>query len=102
MAETAQKYADFVIVTGDNPRTEDPMRILDEITQGLDRTKPHAVIPDRRDAIRFAVNEAREGDLILLAGKGHEKYEINADGKHPFDEERIVLEAVREKNNPKS
>ena len=102
MAETAQKYADFVIVTGDNPRTEDPMRILDEIMQGLDRTKPHAVIPDRRDAIRFAVNEAREGDLILLAGKGHEKYEINADGKHPFDEERIVLEAVREKNNPQS
>lgn len=102
MAETAQKYADFVIVTGDNPRTEDPMRILDEIMQGLDRTKPHAVIPDRRDAIRFAVNEAREGDLILLAGKGHEKYEINADGKHPFDEERIVLEAVREKNNSQS
>jgi UDP-N-acetylmuramoyl-L-alanyl-D-glutamate--2,6-diaminopimelate ligase len=98
MAEAAQKYADFVIVTGDNPRTEDPARILDEIVRGLDRSMPHAVIPDRREAIRFAVNEAGEGDLILLAGKGHEKYEITADGRHPFDEEQIVLEAVRNKN----
>ncbi len=99
MAETAQKFADFVIVTGDNPRTEDPARILDEIVRGLDRTKPHAVIPDRREAIRFAVDEAKEGDLILLAGKGHEKYEITADGKHPFDEEQIVREAVNHRKS---
>lgn len=98
MAEAAQKYADLVIVTGDNPRTEDPARILDEIVRGLDRSGPYAVIPDRREAIRYAVNEAGEGDLILLAGKGHEKYEITADGRHPFDEEQIVLEAVRNKN----
>ena len=97
MAEAAQKYADLVIVTGDNPRTEDPAQILDEIVQGLDRTKPYAIFPDRREAIRFAVDEADEGDLILLAGKGHEKYEITADGKHPFDEEQIVLDAVRNK-----
>ncbi len=99
MAETAQKFADLVIVTGDNPRTEDPARILDEIVRGLDRTKPHAVIPDRREAIRYAVDEAREGDLILLAGKGHEKYEITADGKHPFDEEQIVREAVNHRKS---
>lgn len=97
MAETAQKYADFTIVTGDNPRTEDPLRILDEIVQGLDRTKPYAVIPERREAIRYAVNTAREGDVLLLAGKGHEKYEIDADGKHPFDEEQLVRDAVRER-----
>lgn len=103
MAEAAQRYADFTIVTSDNPRTEDPMQIIDEIVCGIDRTRPYAVIPDRREAIRFAAAEAGEGDLILLAGKGHEKYEITADGKHPFDEEQIVLEAVQnKKNNSKS
>lgn len=97
MAEAAQKHADFTIVTSDNPRTEDPARILDEIVRGLDCAKPHAVIHDRREAIRYAVNEAGEGDLILLAGKGHEKYEITTDGKHPFDEEQIVREAVHDR-----
>ncbi len=98
MAETAQKYADFTIVTGDNPRTEDPLRILDEIVRGLNRLKPYAMIPSRREAIRYAVNESRTGDVLLLAGKGHEKYEIDAEGKHPFDEEQIVRDAVRERD----
>ncbi len=98
MTEAAQKYADFTILTGDNPRTEDPLRILDDMVGGLDRLKPYAVIPNRREAIRYAVNEARAGDVLLLAGKGHEKYEIDADGKHPFDEEQLVRDAVRERD----
>ena len=71
--------------------------------RGIDPAKPYTVIPDRREAIRYAVEHARAGDTILLAGKGHEKYEITADGKHPFDEERIVREAAEQaKDNPKS
>ncbi len=97
MAQAAQRYADFTIVTSDNPRSEDPNAIIGEILCGIDKTKPYTVIPDRREAIRYAVETAREGDLILLAGKGHEKYEITADGRHPFDEEAEVLAAAEKK-----
>lgn len=96
MAEVAQSLAELVVVTGDNPRTEDPLDIIADIVRGLDTSRPHAVIPDRREAIRYIVREAREGDIVLLAGKGHERYEIDADGRHPFDEEALVLEAVEE------
>lgn len=98
MAEAVQRYADLTVVTGDNPRTEEPMRIIGDILTGIDPSKPYTVIPDRREAIRYAVNEAEEGDLILLAGKGHETYEITADGRHPFDEEQIVLDTIRHKS----
>ncbi len=97
MAQAAQKTADFVIITSDNPRNEDPNKIIDDIVCGIDNKKPHIVIPDRREAIRYAVNMAEAGDVILLLGKGHEKYEILSDGKHPFDEEALVIEAVKER-----
>lgn len=90
MASVASELADYVIVTSDNPRTEDPEQIIRDILCGIDETKPHVTINDRREAIEYAVGMAKTGDLILLAGKGHEKYEITADGKHPFDEEQIV------------
>lgn len=95
MAEAAQKYADYVIITSDNPRLEDPDAILDDILSGIDKTKPYKVIPDRREAIRYAVESFGGGDIVLLAGKGHEKYEITKDGMHPFDEEAIVRDAMR-------
>ncbi len=94
MAKAAQEFADEVIVTSDNPRTEDPDAILRDILAGIDKTKPFLVIPDRRRAVRHAVLCARDGDAVLLAGKGHEKYEITADGKHPFDEEEIARRAL--------
>ncbi|MBE6626306.1 MAG: UDP-N-acetylmuramoyl-L-alanyl-D-glutamate--2,6-diaminopimelate ligase [Ruminococcaceae bacterium] len=97
MTRAAQQTADYVIITSDNPRSEDPNEIINDMLRGLDREKPHRIIPNRREAIRHAVSIAEEGDAILLLGKGHEKYEILFDGKHPFDEEAIVIEAVKER-----
>ncbi len=93
MGRIASALSDFVIVTADNSRTEDPFGIIKEILRGIDREKPYTVIADRREAIRYAVNEARAGEILLFAGKGHEKYEITAEGKHPFDEAAIAKEA---------
>ena len=90
----------FVIVTADNSRTEDTASILGEILRGIDREKPHAVIPDRRAAIRYAIKEAAPGDILLFAGKGHEKYEITAEGKFPFDEADEARRAWSEIRKP--
>lgn len=96
MGRIASALSDFVILTADNSRTEDPQAILSQIRRGMDREKPHVVIPDRREAIRYAVREARAGEILLFAGKGHEKYEIDALGKHPFDEAEIARAAYAE------
>ena len=98
MAVIASRLADFLIITSDNPRSEDPDTIITHILKGIDKEKPHTVIPSRKEAIEYAVSIAGEGDVILLAGKGHEKYEILADGKHFFDEKQIVKDAVERKN----
>lgn len=95
MGDIASRLADFVIVTSDNSRNEDADAIIAEIVSGLDLEKPHAVIRDRREAIAYAALCARDGDILLLAGKGHEKYEIDANGKHPFDEAELLRAAVR-------
>lgn len=97
MGDIASRLADFVIVTSDNPRGEDAEAIIAEIVSGLDLERPHAVIKDRREAISYAVDCARKDDIVLLAGKGHEKYEIDARGRHPFDEAEILREAIRNK-----
>lgn len=94
MGAVASRLADFVIITGDNSRREPLSEIIGEILPGIDREKPHVVIPDRREAIEYAVKEAVDGEIVVLAGKGHEKYEINASGKVPFDEYEIVRTAV--------
>ena len=96
MAHVASRLADFVIVTSDNSRSEDPKQIFGDILRGIDKEKPHVLIPDRREAIRYAIAESRPMDTVVLAGKGHETYEISADGRRPFDERAIVEEAVRE------
>lgn len=95
MGDIASRLADFVIVTSDNSRSEDADTIIAEIVSGLDLERSHAVIKNRREAIAYAVCEARDDDIIILAGKGHEKYEIDSNGKKPFDEAAIVREAVR-------
>jgi UDP-N-acetylmuramoyl-L-alanyl-D-glutamate--2,6-diaminopimelate ligase len=96
MGRIAARGADVAIVTSDNPRTEDPERILDEIELGMDGV-PHERIEDRRDAIARALDLAEPGDLVLLAGKGHETYQIRGTTKLPFDERQIVREIVTER-----
>jgi UDP-N-acetylmuramoyl-L-alanyl-D-glutamate--2,6-diaminopimelate ligase len=88
MAATAQKLADVLYVTSDNPRTENPQRILDEITAGLDGGQPKQVYVqiDRRLAIEQALAQAVPGDVVLIAGKGHENYQIIGTTKHHFDD----------------
>ncbi len=97
MGAVAERYADAVIVTSDNSRSEDPAEIIEEILSGM-RGGKATVIPDRAEAIRYAILHARTNDLILFAGKGHEEYEINRSGRAPFSERALALEAYRERS----
>ncbi len=97
MGEIGGTLADYCVLTSDNPRTEDPYQILASVESGLRRTQtPYTVIENRREAIRFALNMAREGDIIVLAGKGHETYQEINGVKRPFDEKVIVAELLEE------
>ena len=96
MGEIACRLADEVIVTSDNSRSEDPMEIIADILGGTQK-KNTRVIPDRREAIFSAVLGARTGDVILLAGKGHEEYEISRAGRVRFSEREIVRQAYEER-----
>ena len=93
MGRIAEAGADRAIVTSDNPRTEDPEHILDDIEAGMTRGR-HERIEDRRTAIAHAIAAAGEDDVILLAGKGHETYQIRGTVKYPFDERAIVREII--------
>jgi UDP-N-acetylmuramoyl-L-alanyl-D-glutamate--2,6-diaminopimelate ligase len=89
MGEIAARLADVAIATSDNPRTENPERILDDVEAGM-RGRPHYRITDRKAAIAQALELARLGDTILLAGKGHETYQVVGTTKEPFDEREVV------------
>jgi UDP-N-acetylmuramoyl-L-alanyl-D-glutamate--2,6-diaminopimelate ligase len=91
MGRAAEAGADVVIITNDNPRTEDPEQILDDIEKGMVRGN-HARIVKRKSAIHQALQEANHDDVVLLAGKGHENYQIIGTTKLPFDEKVIVRE----------
>lgn len=93
MGAIASRLSDFVIVTSDNSRSENTGDIIDEIMCGFDRKCPHVIIEERRKAIYYAVQNAVKGDIILLCGKGHEEYEIDKAGIHPFSERETVFEA---------
>jgi UDP-N-acetylmuramoyl-L-alanyl-D-glutamate--2,6-diaminopimelate ligase len=95
MGRIAAVGADVAIVTSDNPRTEDPERILDDIEAGMGDA-PHERIEDRREAIARALEIASPDDLVLLAGKGHETYQVRGTTKLPFDERQIVQEILSE------
>lgn len=97
MGTIATSIADYTVITSDNPRTEDPIRIIRDILTGVDKTKRYIVIPDRRSAIRYTIHSARCGDVIVFCGKGHENYEINGWGRMPFDEKKIIQEADKER-----
>ena len=102
MARVAQERADEIVLTSDNPRTEDPQRILDEILTGFDesgRGRLH-VEPDRRQAIALAIGRAQAGDVVVLAGKGHEDYQIIGATKHHFDDAEIAAGLLDERFGP--
>ncbi len=98
MGQIVSSLADLAVITSDNSRTEDPESIIGEIMSGVDRERPHAVIPDRKQAIEYALSVAGCGDIVILAGKGHEKYEITSAGMRPFDEIGIVKQILGEKH----
>ena len=102
MGAIAADNADLVVVTSDNPRTEEPMAIINEITAGLkNRRTPCKVICDRTEAIGWAIDNARPGDVILLAGKGHEDYQIIGHEKHHMDEREIVAQFLEKRKTGK-
>lgn len=93
MGRVAAEGADLAVVTSDNPRTEDPAKIADDVERGMGDA-PRVRLLDRREAIRHALGEAGEGDLVLLAGKGHERYQIWGTEVRPFDEREVVREIL--------
>ncbi len=97
MGETAAKIADYVIVTSDNPRSENPSSIIEDIMAGVKKYKtPYKVIENRVEAIKFAIANANKDDIIILAGKGHETYQILNTGTIHLDEREVVSEALSE------
>ena len=100
MGAIAAQNADLVVVTSDNPRTEEPMAIINEILPGLKKGRAASkVICDRPEAIRWAIDNAAPGDVILLAGKGHEDYQVVGHEKHHMDEREIVAEHLKERKH---
>ena len=96
MGEISGKIADFTIITSDNPRTEDPEKIVSQIEEGIKKTNgKYVCIVDRVEAIKYAIDMASKKDLILLAGKGHEPYQEINGVKHPFDERIIVDQIIK-------
>ena len=97
MGEAAGRGSDFVILTSDNPRSEDPLAIINDALVGLQRSgTKYKIEPDRKAAISLAIREAGPGDIVLLAGKGHEKVQISREGTIPFDDVEVAQQALRD------
>jgi len=96
MARVAEELADFVIVTSDNPRTEEPNDIINDVVAGFEngKTQTIAIEPDRKKAIELAIKSAGKNDIVLIAGKGHEDYQIIGTQKSHFSDKEIALEFV--------
>lgn len=99
MGKIAAKMADIVYITSDNPRNEDPEKIIDDIYRGIVpwRRKKCLIIPDRKEAISKAIMDAGENDWVVIAGKGHEQYQIIQNVYHPFDDRKVAYEALKNK-----
>ena len=95
MGEAAGSGSDFVVLTSDNPRSEDPVAIMNDALPGLQRSGVRYTLePDRRKAIELAIHEAEAGDIVLIAGKGHEKYQETRHGTVPFDDVEVARKAL--------
>ena len=99
MGRIAESLADQVVVTSDNPRTEDPESIVAEILAGLQKPERAHKIVDRAAAIHFAVANAVPGDVVLIAGKGHEDYQVVGTEKRPFRDDEAAEAALRQRGN---
>jgi UDP-N-acetylmuramoyl-L-alanyl-D-glutamate--2,6-diaminopimelate ligase len=97
MGRAAGEGSDLVVLTSDNPRTEDPAAILAEALAGVEATGTTCIVEeDRRGAIGIAIRAAQAGDIVLIAGKGHEKVQILSTGTVPFDDAAVASEAIAE------
>ncbi|MFI3200520.1 MAG: UDP-N-acetylmuramoyl-L-alanyl-D-glutamate--2,6-diaminopimelate ligase [Eubacteriales bacterium] len=97
MGEVAGRLADLTIITSDNPRFEEPMAIIEDIKEGMSKTSgTYVEIPDRKEAIRYAIVNAQIGDIVVLAGKGHEDYQEIKGTKYPMDERVLIKEILKE------
>ena len=95
MGEVSGRMADFTIITSDNPRFEEPQDIMDDIVTGIRKTDGKYIeIIDRREAIAYAIHHAKKGDVIVLAGKGHEDYQEIKGMKYPMDEREIIKDVT--------
>lgn len=90
MGKVARELSDYVIITSDNPRSEDPLEIIRQIESGFNQHNNYRVVVDRKEAISQSIQEARPGDLVLIAGKGHEDYQIIGDQTIPFDDGKVT------------
>ena len=96
MGQLAEQLADHIILTSDNPRSEDPLQILQDIAAGMHPQSNYTIEPDRRSAIKLAIAEAQQGDIILVAGKGHETEQIMGNQVLHYDERAYVQQLVAE------
>ena len=94
MGRIAGQYAHVIVLTNDNPRSEDPELIIQEIRQGLPANSPIYSIPDRRAAINYALSNASNEDIILIAGKGHEDYQIIGKQRFVFSDQQVVQDIL--------
>lgn len=100
MGEVSGKLADLTIITSDNPRFEKPLDIIEDIVTGISKTNGEYIkIPDRKEAIKYAIQNGRKGDIIVLAGKGHEDYQEIEGVKYPMDERVLISEVLEELKN---
>lgn len=100
MGEISGRLSDLSVITTDNPRFEEPMDIINDIKTGIDKTDgKYIIVPDRKDAIRWCIENAQTGDIIVLAGKGHEDYQEIKGVKHHLDEREVIAEILSEKDN---
>lgn len=95
MAEAVEEYADIAIITDDNPRFEDPDAITNEVVSGFSGSFPYTLLHDRREAIHYAIKNAKQHDLVLIAGKGHETVQIIQGKQLPFDDKKIANEVLK-------
>jgi UDP-N-acetylmuramoyl-L-alanyl-D-glutamate--2,6-diaminopimelate ligase len=90
MGACAERYADRLIITNDNPRTEEPDRIIRDILAGMQRPQAAEVLREREQAIQYALSEAKAGDIVVILGKGHEDYQLLGMQSIPYSDRRVV------------
>ena len=102
MGEVSSRLADLTVITSDNPRDEEPMDIINDILIGVKKADgAYVTVPDRKEAIKYCMENAQDGDIIVLAGKGHEDYQEIKGIKHPMDERELIADIIKENPNIK-